>query len=402
MTDTALGHLKVLELCSMVAGPYCGKLLADLGAEVIKIERPGAGDQARRRGPFPNNVPDQEASGLFLYLNTNKLGITLDVQTSSGRNVFEDLIAQTDILIEDWPPGCAEEAALTYAKLREVNPRLVMTSITPYGQAGPYRDYKAYELNCVHAGGEGYMMPIESDYPDREPLKGGGLVGDCVCGLSACLATLAAVYGARATGSGQHVDVSKQDVLMTLVGLEVAMYTYTGVVRNRRRRAAMTAIPFKCRDGHVHISAFGDRDWQTLIGLMGRTDWQNDEGFSNVTKRWGRSDEIDRGIGDWVADQDKEHLFHELQKQAVAAVPVNTSEDLLNAPQLRARGFFVEIDHPGAGRLEYPSTAYRLSETPLQYARSAPLLGQHNDLVLCERLGLTRESVVRLAEAGVV
>jgi crotonobetainyl-CoA:carnitine CoA-transferase CaiB-like acyl-CoA transferase len=386
----------------MVAGPYCGKLLADLGAEVIKIEKPGAGDQARRRGPFPNDVPDQEASGLFLYLNTNKLGITLDVKTCSGRAIFEDLVAQTDVLIEDWPPGCVEEAGLTHAHLREVNPRIVMTSITQYGQAGPYRDYKAHELNCVHAGGEGYMMPIESDYPDREPLKGGGLVGDCNCGLSACLATLAAAYRARATGLGQHVDVSKQDILMTLVGREVGMYTYSGVVRSRHRRAAITAVPLRCRDGYVHVSAFGDRDWRTLIGFMGRMDWANDEGFSNVTKRWSRADEINQGIENWVADQDKEYLFHELQKQAVAAVPVSSSEDLLNAPQLRARDFFVEIDHPRVGRLEYPSAAYRLSETPLRYARGAPLLGQHNDLVFCDRLGLTRESVVRLAEAGVV
>src|SRR4030042_4412143 len=185
MTDNALSHLNVIELCNMVSGPYCTKLLADFGAEVIKVEPPEIGECARRRGPFLHDIPTPELSGLFLHLNTNKLSITLDVRTATGKGILEELVKQADILLEDNPPGVMEKQGLTYEALERLNPRLVMTSITPFGQTGPYRDYKAYDLNSHHAGGEGYLLPIHSDDPDREPVKPGGIGGDCVCGLSA-------------------------------------------------------------------------------------------------------------------------------------------------------------------------------------------------------------------------
>ena len=249
MSEKGLGHLKILELCNLVAGPYSTKLLADLGAEVIKIEHPGIGDDARRRGPFLKDNPHPELSGLFLYLNTNKLGVTLDVTTRTGKNILIDLIKQTDIFVEDKPPALLEEMGLTYEDLRKVNPKLVMTSITPFGQTGPYRDYKAYELNSYHAGGEGYLLPTQSPDLSREPVKGGGLAGDCTCGLSAAIATLAAAYRMGATGLGQHIDVSKQDVLMTMALLEVAMFANMGIVRNRIERPLLMPTPMECQDG---------------------------------------------------------------------------------------------------------------------------------------------------------
>ncbi len=236
MSEQALSHLKVLELCNFVCGPYCTKLLADLGAEVIKVEPPGVGDESRRRGPFLNDIPHPERSGLFLYLNTNKSGITLDIKTTKGRGILKELIKKTDILVEDNPPKVMKELGLTYHELKKINPRLVMTSITPFGQTGPYRDYKAHEMNLYHAGGEGYLLPIQSPDLTREPVKAGGLVGDCICGLSSAIATLAAAYNMKETGVGQHIDVSKQDVLMTMVLLEIAMYANMGVVRNRLQR----------------------------------------------------------------------------------------------------------------------------------------------------------------------
>ncbi len=402
MARTALGHLKVLELTSMVTGPYCCKLLADLGAEVIKVEEPGRGDPARQRGPFLHDSPDKETSGLFLYLNTNKLSITLNMHSQAARHVFRELVRRCDVLVEDYPLSDACRLGITFEELSRINPRLVVTSISPYGRSGPYGEYRGRELNCVHAGGEGFMMPIESDFPDREPVRGGGLVGDCMCGLSACLATLAAAYRSRVTGKGQHVDVSKQDVLMTQVGLEVAMYTYSGTVRNRHRRAAITAVPLECRNGYVQLSAFGDRDWQSLIQFMGRDDWAKDEGFSDMARRWQRAEEINEGIQEWIRQYDKDYLFRELQSIAVSTAPVNTSEDLVKSPQLEARRFFVDIEHPVAGRLQYPSVAYRLSETPVKYARPAPLLGEHNRLVLGEQLGLSSENIRALAEVGTI
>ena len=402
MSEKGLGHLKILELCNLVAGPYSTKLLADLGAEVIKIEPPGAGDDARRRGPFLQDNPHPELSGLFLYLNTNKLGVTLDVTTNTGKNILIDLIKQTDIFVEDRPPAMMEELGLTYEDLRKVNPGLVMTSITPFGQTGPYRDYKAYELNSYHAGGEGYLLPTQSPDLSREPVKGGGLAGDCVCGLSAAIATLAAAYRMGATGLGQHIDVSKQDVLMTMALLEVAMFANMGIVRNRIERPLLMPTPMECQDGYIMVSALTDREWGSVVEFMGNPAWAEDERFSQWLSRHLSGDEINPPVREFVKQYKKEELFHQLQNKAIAAAPVNTAEDLVKSPQTEARGFFAEIDHPKAGKLKYPTAPYKFSRTPWKAERAAPLIGEHNEFVYCDRLGYDKRDLVAMKEAGII
>ena len=402
MSEKGLGHLKILELCNLVAGPYSTKLLADLGAEVIKIEPPGAGDDARRRGPFLQDNPHPELSGLFLYLNTNKLGVTLDVTTRTGKNILIDLIKQTDIFVEDKPPALLEELGLTYEDLRKVNPKLVMTSITPFGQTGPYRDYKAYELNSYHAGGEGYLLPTQSPDLSREPVKGGGLAGDCTCGLSAAIATLAAAYRMGATGLGQHIDVSKQDVLMTMALLEVAMFANMGIVRNRIERPLLMPTPMECQDGYIMVSALTDREWGSVVEFMGNPAWAEDERFSQWLSRHLSGDEINPPVREFVKQYKKEELFHQLQNKAIAAAPVNTAEDLVKSPQTEARGFFAEIDHPKAGKLKYPTAPYKFSRTPWKAERAAPLIGEHNEFVYCDRLGYDKRDLVAMKEAGII
>ena len=402
MSEKGLGHLKILELCNLVAGPYSTKLLADLGAEVIKIEHPGIGDDARRRGPFLKDNPHPELSGLFLYLNTNKLDITLDVTTRTGKNILIDLIKQTDIFVEDKPPALLEEMGLTYEDLRKVNPKLVMTSITPFGQTGPYRDYKAYELNSYHAGGEGYLLPTQSPDLSREPVKGGGLAGDCTCGLSAAIATLAAAYRMGATGLGQHIDVSKQDVLMTMALLEVAMFANMGIVRNRIERPLLMPTPMECQDGYIMVSALTDREWGSVVEFMGNPAWAEDERFSQWLSRHLSGDEINPPVREFVKQYKKEELFHQLQNKAIAAAPVNTAEDLVKSPQTEARGFFAEIDHPQAGKLKYPTAPYKFSRTPWKAERAAPLIGEHNEFVYCDRLGYDKRDLVAMKEAGII
>jgi len=402
MSEKGLGHLKILELCNLVAGPYSTKLLADLGAEVIKIEPPGAGDDARRRGPFLQDNPHPELSGLFLYLNTNKLGVTLDVTTNTGKNILIDLIKQTDIFVEDRPPAMMDEMGLTYRELRKLNPGLVMTSITPFGQTGPYRDYKAYELNSYHAGGEGYLLPTQSPDLSREPVKGGSLAGDCVCGLSAAIATLAAAYRMGATGLGQHIDVSKQDVLMTMALLEVAMFANMGIVRNRIERPLLMPTPMECQDGYIMVSALTDREWGSVVEFMGNPAWAEDERFSQWLSRHLSGDEINPPVREFVKQYKKEELFHQLQNKAIAAAPVNTAEDLVKSPQTEARGFFAEIDHPKAGKLKYPTAPYKFSRTPWKAERAAPLIGEHNEFVYCDRLGYDKRDLVAMKEAGII
>jgi crotonobetainyl-CoA:carnitine CoA-transferase CaiB-like acyl-CoA transferase len=402
MSEQALSHLKVLELCNFVCGPYCTKLLADLGAEVIKIEPPGVGDESRRRGPFLNDIPHPEQSGLFLYLNTNKLGITLDINTSKGRGILKELIEKTDILVEDNPLKVMKELGLTYQELKKINPRLVMTSITPFGQTGPYRDYKAHELNLYHAGGEGYLLPTQSPGLTREPVKAGGLVGDCICGLSSAIATLAGAYNLNETGVGQYIDVSKQDVLMTMVLLEIAMYANMGIVRNRLERPLLMPIPMECQDGYIMISALTDREWQDLVKFMGNPSWASDEMFSHWLFRHTNGDKINPHIREFVKHYKKEELFQQLQEKTLAAAPVNTSEDLVHSAQMESRGFFAEVEHPEAGKLRHPTVPYKFSETPSKVECAAPLLGQHNEAIYCRLLGYSKEELVKLKESGIV
>jgi CoA:oxalate CoA-transferase len=402
MADRALGHLRVVELCHMVTGPYCTKLLADLGAEVVKVEAPAAGDDARRRGPFLDDTPDPELSGLFLYLNTNKLGVTLDVETDTGRGIFRNLVDQADILVQDLPPDLSERLGLSYSELKEANPRLVMTSITPFGLTGPYRDYKARELNSHHSAGEGYLLPIMSPDLSREPVKGGGMACDCLCGLSAALATLAAAYRARETGRGQHIDVSKQDVLMTMALLEIAMYANVGVVRSRLRRPLLMPLPMKCQDGYIMMSALTDREWGSVVEFMGNPAWAADARYEQWLERHLAGDEINPHMEEFVAGFKTQELFHQLQAAASAAAPANTSRDVVESPQMEARGFFAEMEHPRAGTVKVPKAAYKLSRTPWRGERPAPLLGQHNEEVYCGRLGLDKKELVRLRESGVI
>src|SRR4030042_3803100 len=209
MTPRALEGMKIVEYCNMVSGPYCSKLLADMGAEVLKIEPPHTGDDSRRRGPFPGDIPHQEKSGLFLYLNSNKKGLTLDVKKPEGKKIFKKLVEKTDVLIEDRPPGELGALDLGYEKLKSLNPGLIMISITPYGDRGPFKDYKAYQLNTVHVSGQGYLLPIPALDMDRPPVKVGGPRSGFDVGLVAVVAVTAAFYWKVLTGQGPDSEMSK-------------------------------------------------------------------------------------------------------------------------------------------------------------------------------------------------
>ena len=266
-----LSGVRVIECCQMVAGPYCSKLLADLGAEVIKIEPP-QGDETRRKGPFQNDIPHPERSGLFLYLNTNKRGITLNLNSSNGKRIFTELAKGADILVEDMPPEAAKELGLDYDIFKKQNPRLIMTSITPFGQTGLYKDYKAYTLNIFHAGGEGYLIG-GADYIDRAPLKIGGLVAEYDAGLSAAIATLAALYWSGISGLGQHIDVSKQEALMSLYRPDVARYGNDGVVLSRATSGFPLGGMLPCQDGHVVVMCWLESEWPRMLEAVGDTEW---------------------------------------------------------------------------------------------------------------------------------
>ncbi len=226
MNSEALSGLKLLEYSEFVSGPYCGKLLADLGAEVIKIEKPGLGDKARSWGPFPQDIPHPEKSGLFLDLNTNKSGVTLNVESAMGVKIFKELVKRVDIVIENNPPQEMERLGLDYESLHQINPLLVMTSITPFGQTGPYRDHKACDLISFHISGEAYVNPADGvdDIEQQPPLKGPMHRGDSMAGLTAAVCTMSAVFARQVTGQGQHVDLSEQEALSSIMRANLANF----------------------------------------------------------------------------------------------------------------------------------------------------------------------------------
>ena len=399
--EQALSGVKVIEYCELVSGPYCAKLLADLGAEVIKIEKPKLGDEARRRGPFLNDIPHPERSGLFLYLNTNKLGITLDLESSIGKRVFTELVKDTDILIEDTTPRTMEHLGLGYETLSEVNPAIIITSITPYGQTGPYRGHKAHHLNIYHISGQARFSYTEKRDSKQAPVKGGGYVGDYDAGLSGAVATMAALYKRNLNGIGQHIDVSKEEALISLDRVDIGAFTNEGASAATRRRGMLGGL-MRCKDGYVVVLAPQQHQWEALVKLMGNPEWALGEKCKDEFTRSDNAAELQPLIEDWMLQHTRDEIYHRGQSFGSPVGPVNSAADVFNSPQIKERGFFVEIEHPEAGKLSYPSASYKLSETPWRVCRAAPLLGEHNKEIYGERLGYTSEELDDMKAAGVI
>jgi CoA:oxalate CoA-transferase len=400
--ESALSGVKVVEHASFVAGPYCAKLLADMGAEVIKIEQPGVGDEARKRGPFPGGRSDPEKSGLFLYLNTSKTGITLNLRSAAGRGIFKRLVGTADIVIEDSAPRAFDDLGIGYGTLSEVNPGLVMTSVTPFGQNGPCADYKAYYLNTYHSGMLGYITPVGSASLDKPPLKVGGLVGEYASGLAAALATLGALFYQRRTGRGQYVDVSKQEALISLGRMNACAsangFAHTGRIVNLTGRGGI----LRCRDGHVCVHMPEDSQWRGFVQLMGCPEWATDGKFGTIAGRMLYLNEILPFIEEWAETRSKEEIYHSAQKLGCTVTPVMTAEDIVESEQSKSRGLFREVEHPVAGNFELPIGPFVFSRTPPQVRKPAPLLGEDNEEIYIDRLGLTREDLSKMRDAGVI
>lgn len=400
----ALADLKIVEYANFISGAFCAKLMADLGAEVIKIEPPGIGDQARRSEPFFKDVPDSDGSGLFLYLNMNKYGITLDLKNALGTKIFHQLIKGADILIENWPPSVAKKLGIDYKTLSKINPRLIVTSITPFGQNGPYRDYKATELISFHTGGIGSRTPGGVTDPLKEPpLKAGGHQAEFMAGLAGATATMFAVFARAASGKGQHVDVSVQEAVASTTFGDIANWTYERKVTPRTTEFGMVGggglIPAK--DGYVTVLGNQDYQWNALVELMGNPAWAKEERFSSFISRIERWSELKPLIMQWTTQHSKEEIYKACQAKRVPCYAVNRIDEVVQSEQLAFRGFFQEIEHPKVGRLRYPTTPYKFSATPPQIRKRAPLLGEDNAEILV-KLGYSKEDLIKIREAGAI
>lgn len=409
MSNGSLTGLKIVELSERVTGPFCTKVMADLGAEVIKIEKPGTGDIARSHGPFPGDVPHPEKSARFLYLNTNKLGVTLDVNTPAGRGLFRDLLADADVLVETQPPGFLDRLDLGYDQLRGRFPRLIVTSITPFGQTGPYKNYKAHDLNCFHMGVVGYETPFNyvTDPERQPPIKAAGGQADMLTGWTAATATMCAVFHRDLTGQGQHVDIAEVEAVAHMVRPNITFYSHEppdGPNRSRflRRTKWGLAYVFPCRNGHVALLALTDQHWESLKELMGRPDWAESDIFATMMQRFQHIDALDASVASWIADQDRDELAHKGQELHIPVFPVRDMQEVIFSEQYRERNFFVDVVHPATGTLTYPGAPFKLSATPWQIRFPAPRLGEHNAQVYGERLGLSSERITQLRRDGVI
>lgn len=395
--EQALSGIKVLDLTHHVAGPYATKLLAGYGAEVIKIERPGVGDATRRWGPFPDDEPHPEKSGFFLYLNTGKKGITLNLKTETGVGIFKELVKAADVVVENFAPRVMPALGLSWHVLHALNPRLVMVSISNFGQDGPYRDYKATELTAFAMGGQMSM----TGEPDREPLKNFGHQAEYQAGYQAFGATMAALYGAIASGVGDHLDISIQEVqASTLEGSgPSANNNNLDASRTGNMMRATWGI-YPCKDGYVGLAAL-NRNFPAVFRAIGHPELIADPRFQTLMPGADSNDELMALIIAWCAEHTKREIYEIAGRERAPFGYMPTVDELIEWPPLREKGFWVELDHPYAGRLTYPGAPFTMSEAAFQLTR-APLLGEHNEEILCGRLGYTREELVQLRELGII
>jgi len=390
----ALDHLQVLEVGSGVGAAYAAKLLADLGASVIKIEPPGEGDATRARGPFPGNVPHPEKSGLFLYLNANKRGITLDLTRPRGREILERLAARADLLVHDVHPSEMAGRGLDYERLAATHPPLVMTSIAPFGLTGPHAGYRGPDVVTWSAGGVATLNG-EPARPDLPPLKAFGDQSGFQAGLNAAVGSLGALFARLATGRGEHVEVSTQECLAAILELTFEFWPYCGLVASRLGAKPIQPLCFmECRDGWIFLCCVEEHQWKSLVDIMGNPEWASIELFADRLSRGANFDALQVFLQEWCREQSVQELYEAAQRRRVPLAPVSTMGDLLASPHLRARGFFATIAHPVAGAVTVPGAPCKLSATPWTLRAPAPCLGQHTAQVLAE-IGLDAATLAR-------
>ncbi|MCH8066150.1 MAG: CoA transferase [Chloroflexi bacterium] len=386
MAKEALSDLRVLDLSQGIAGPYCAKLFADLGAEVIKIEPPD-GDRSRSMGPFPNDEPHAEKSGLFLHLNTGKKSVTLDLGQSSGQALLKKLLENADVLVESDSSADVAKHGLSYSDLKSDFPNLVCVSITPFGLTGPYKGYGGNSLTAMAMS----TIMYNTGDPDREPLTTGGAPAEYIAGIHAWIGALAALAYRESESRGQQVDVSLADAAACADEYNAAMYGFQGAIRRRFYSRHVFGYPMDimaCKDGHIVVipgaAGFPQRGL-TVEGavspmalLMGNPELDQNPLFQSGQERMIRWREVDELIQPWLDEHSKDEIVEMAQALRMPFAHVPTVKDLVESEHLQSRGFFQTIDHPEAGELRYAGHPFRMSETPPRMSR-APLLGEHND-----------------------
>jgi crotonobetainyl-CoA:carnitine CoA-transferase CaiB-like acyl-CoA transferase len=391
--ERGLNRLRVVEVGGGIPVAMATKLLADLGAEVVKVEPPG-GDPIRHAGPFRPGQSNPEAGGAHVYLDTNKRSLELDLTAAAGQAALRELAQGAHLVVQGLPPARMAACGVDYDALSAANPALVLLSITPFGLTGPYRDYAANDLTLTHGGGWGWLCPGKSTPPERPPIKPFGPHALTQAGAHGAVAALAAVFGAAATGQGEHLDLSVQEVVTFMLGRHFAVYSYAGRTDSRLSPAAYEPMSFyPCKDGSIFLICPEQPQFDRLVALMGQPEWAMDARFSTRDGRQTHARELKERLSEWTAQWQAEELYHACQGVRVGAAPVFTQAHLEHDEHLHAREFYVAHEHPLAGRMKLPGAPFRLKHPMWALRHPAPRLGEANGMLDA----LFREPPVRLS-----
>jgi len=403
----ALSGVRVLDLSRVLAGPWCTQTLADLGAEVIKVERPGQGDDTRGWGPpflQDRDGRDTAEAAYFLGANRNKRSVTIDISTAPGQALIHRLADGCDVLVENFKVGDMARYGLDAATLRATRPRLVYCSITGFGQTGPYRERAGYDYAVQGLGGLMSVTGERDDLPGGGPQKVGVAVADLFTGMYATVAILAALRHRDATGAGQEIDMALLDTQVAMLANLSANYLVTGKAPHRVGNAHQNIVPyqvFEVADGHLILAVGNDGQFQRFCAAAGRPDWASDERFAKNADRVRHRGVLVPMLADEMRRRSRAEWLATLEAATVPCGPINDFNDVFADPQVQARGMTLHMPHPHTDALELVASPMKLSATPVQLRRPPPLLGQHTDEVLAE-IGIGDEERRQLRRGGVI
>ena len=397
----ALSDLRVVDLTHFIAGPYATKLLADYGAEVVKVEPPW-GEGGRKLGPFrPNGASAPGHGGLFAFLNTNKLGVTLNLKDQPGRDALLKLLADADLMVENFAPGTLASLGISADDLLAKFPKLSIVSISNFGQDGPDRDAILNDLTLFARGGWTYPVGEKN----REPLTPPGSLAQYIGGLYGAIAAMQAVLARKISGApGQRIDISLLEAAVSTMIYETVSFQYVGAIRERAgRRFAIgpfLIVTLKCRDGYAGLQCVTDKQFEGLCDLMGEPGLVRDPRFATALQRMINNDALLEIVAAFFLKHDRHWLYREGQGRAIPLVPIPSAAEVLEWEQTKARGFFETIEDPALGAIRIPGAPLRFSSHQPEPSRPAPQLGEHNREILGTRLGVPAAEIERMHESA--
>ncbi|MBQ1391727.1 MAG: CoA transferase [Firmicutes bacterium] len=381
-----LAGMKVLDLSRVLAAPYCGMLLADMGADVIKIERPGKGDDARGNFPIVNGE-----SGYFINLNRNKRGMVLNLKAKEGREIFLKMVEKADVVLENYRPGVMDRLGLGYEELKKVNPGIILASVSGFGQTGPYRKRAGYDI--IGQAMSGLMST--TGWPDSGPTRSGTAIADVMSGISCCVGVLAAYAHKLKTGEGERIDVALVDTMVSALEIINVIYLLTGRIPQRIGNRYESLYPydsFQAKDGMLVIGAGNDKLFGLLVKLMGRPELAENPLFLTNNDRVLNHAALKPLIEEWLKDLTVAEAVAAMLEAGIPASPINSLDQVVADPHIAgAREMFVEVEHPTAGKMKLTGNNIKLTNQKITEFRPAPLLGQHTKEILMEELGLSEE-----------